>query len=72
MASSPLSHFGGKLPEIAASNRGCFVLVAMLKVNGVKSDALEELKKNESKIKKPAGKKMKAGQVALLKALKDS
>lgn len=72
LASSLLSHFGGKLPEIAASNRGCFVLVAMLKVNGVKSDALEELKKNESKIKKPAGKKMKAGQVALLKALKDS
>ena len=66
------STFSGKLVQIASSNRGCFVLVPLLKVDGVKKDVLKELKKNESKIKKAAGKSdMNAGYEALLKAIKE-
>mmetsp|Transcript_19481 Transcript_19481/g.56043 ORF Transcript_19481/g.56043 Transcript_19481/m.56043 type:complete len:634 (-) Transcript_19481:45-1946(-) len=66
------STFSGKLVQIASSNRGCFVLVSLLKVESVKKDVLKELKKNESKIKKAAGKnEMSAGYEALLKAIKE-
>mmetsp|Transcript_19880 Transcript_19880/g.42837 ORF Transcript_19880/g.42837 Transcript_19880/m.42837 type:complete len:625 (-) Transcript_19880:97-1971(-) len=72
-ASCLLSRFSGKLSMIAASNRGCFVLVSMLKVDGVKKDVIKEVKKSEAEIKKRAGNgKMKAGCEALLKALNES
>ena len=72
LAAALQSTFSGKLVQIASSNRGCFVLVSLLKVDGVKKEVLKELKKNESKIKKLAAGKsdMNAGYEALLKAIK--
>ena len=73
LAAALQSTFSGKLVQIASSNRGCFVLVSLLKVDGVKKEVLKELKKNESKIKKLAAAKsdMNAGYEALLKAIKE-
>jgi len=66
------STFSGKLVQIASSNRGCFVLVSLLKVESVKKDVLKELKKNESKIKKAAKtNEMSAGYEALLNSIKE-
>ena len=71
-ASALQSTFSGKLVQIASSNRGCFVLVSLLKVESVKKDVLKELKKNESKIKKAAKKnEMSAGYEALLNSIKE-
>jgi pumilio family protein 6 len=65
-----VERLGGKLAEVAHSNRGAFVAASLLKVDNVKEDALTALKSHLKVIKgKSKGEGTTAGFAALLKEM---